>query len=241
MVLTERNDGNGDVCHMPDLKQNRKKGLFKAMENLTREILPFVRSVGNGTADAAEQAQMLEKIVISLVKESVALRNRISSLVINYRRNSNEFELLNEKLTNFLTFIREKVLTKTSTITRRRKVIEELQKKLESLEEGLRKQADAIDNMANQASRDRHWSIALRGIAILCIIATVFTMNTTAITLATDSGIIVGGFTFFGDGVSETEIKDLSSHLQECRKTLAQHTAELDVVLWSDALSNHDD
>ena len=229
------------VCHIPDLEQNRKKGLFKAMENLTREILPFVRSVGNGTADAAEQAQMLEKIVISLVKESVALRNRISNLVINYRRNSNEFELLNEKLTICLTFIRGKVLTKTSTITRRRKVIEELQKKLESLEGGLGKLADAIDDMDNQASSDRHWSIALRGIAIVGFIAAVFTMNTTVITLATGSGILVGGFTFFGEGVSEAEIKGLSSHLQECRKTLTQHTAELDVVLWSDALSNHDD
>lgn len=212
--------------------------------NLSRRVPAAVSSFGNGTADAAEQALTLEGIVGPVLEETFNLRGKIDNLVVDHQENAEEFRLLRIKLTKFLKFIKEKVyLTETGTTTRRRRVIEELQKWLGILEGDLRKLAHDVHVEAKQVSSVTRQAIVYGGISIAVLIAAaVLTAgNATAMVLSTGCVLFVGGYTFSGDRISEKQIKDLLSDIHTCRQVLTEKIVELATLLLSDMLTDQDD
>ena len=211
--------------------------------SLIKELPEVVRNIVNGTEDVAEQVAPLNRIVRSLLEEIVELRNKTDklNLKVHHVKISNEFTLLKERLTIILTFIKQKVCTRTGGITNKRKVIEDLQRKLEILERDLRKLADDLHVLASQASSGTFWSIAQGGVATLSFIAALCSMNKAAIITTGAAGISVMYNVVRGDRVSGAEINQLSDDLQTNRKKLAKRSEELNVLLWSDEWSDHDD
>lgn len=199
----------------------------------TRAIPAFLRSL----ADATEQASNLESIATHLVEEILAIKENIDNFVIKHRRIKNEWQLSEKELTVFLTFIEEKIYKRTSTTTRLRTVVKELQEHLKRLEESLRKLADAIDDEAAKESSNTTRTIIVGGIAFVSLIFTLFTGNAALITLTGGCGFFCAYSTYV-ECVPKKEREEISSNVQTLREKLVEEKAKLCTEVWTDELSH---
>lgn len=205
-------------------------------DGLIKAIVAIIRCLGKD--DATDRAANLESIFCSLVEEGFALRKKIDNLAVIHQRNSDELMLFKMKLKKWNKFIKENINQETGTVVRRRSVIEELKKELISLEEGFRKLAQAVDDEAAKASSNEKQAIITEGIFIFAFIASLLTVNTTAIVMASLGLATATYYTMYGDDVCKTEIDKLSKDLHRWRMKLTKEIAKLDEIRWKDKLSH---